>query len=159
MSDSNPESGTRLFQLAAVAGIGSFVIALLVYLGTSQGPEPPPSSGTTSIRSTTSIDEPAPADCLAPELDVSSGDIKRGDVLRVEGCGFSPNDRVFGFIRESSPPLGRQPLEIGSLITNEEGRFALSFEVPSSFPSGSAVIQFGPLDPDAGSATVELIIR
>jgi hypothetical protein len=61
--------------------------------------------------------------------------------------------------RLEHPP---QPLaynQLGSPITDGDGGFTLAFRVPDSFPPGLAVIQFAPLDPAGGSATVEVTIR
>ena len=63
-----------------------------------------------------------------------------------------------------SCPWTEQPLELGSLVTNADGGFTVSLEVPSAFPPGPAVILFHPLDSDplggvGPFATEELTVR
>jgi hypothetical protein len=187
-SGPNSDRGTKwgLFEWAAFATIASLILGVLTYLGIfvagdpSAPPEPssdattlPPtttdstettrkpsssSRTSTSTRPATSIDEPQVLGCLAPELDLSSTSIGRGEALKVQGCGFWPNERVFGFMGRSFP-FTEPPLELGSPITDEDGGFTLAFRVPGSFPREPAGIQFAPLDPAGGSATVEVTIR
>jgi hypothetical protein len=182
------DRGTKwgLFEWAAFATIASLILGVLTYSGiflagdpsappitsstaTTLPPTTAPSTETTrkpssssrasrSTRSATSIDESQVLSCLAPELGLSSKSIRRGEVLKVQGCGFWPNERVSGFMGRSFP-FTEPPLELGSPITDGGGGFTLAFRVPGSLPPGPAVIQVAPLDPAGGSATVEVTIR
>jgi hypothetical protein len=159
-SGPNSDRGTKwgLFEWAAFAAIASLILGVLTYLGIFLAGDPSAPPGPSSDATTSSPDEPQVLSCPAPELDLSSTSIGRGEALKVQGCGFWPNERVFGLMGRSFP-FTEPPLELGSPITDEDGGFTLAIRVPGSFPRGPAVIQFAPLDPAGGSATVEVTIR